>query len=129
MKAQVKKGTIRCKIKTGDTVVFIAGKEYNRYDADGKRTPFTGKVIAVKPREGKVKVEGANIIKRHQKANQQTGQEAGILERENWVDISNVALVDPETGKPTKVRYEVKDGVKMRVAVKTGKEIAAPVRS
>lgn len=58
------KGTIRAKIKKGDTVVFIAGKEYARYDSNGKRNPFRGQVIAVDPRNGKVKVEGAMIVKK-----------------------------------------------------------------
>ena len=49
----VKKGTIRAKIKKGDTVVFIAGKEYNRYDTNGKRNPYRGQVIQVDPRNGK----------------------------------------------------------------------------
>lgn len=51
------------------------------------------------------------------------GIEGGIIEKEAWVDISNVALIDPESGKPTRVRYEVKDGKKVRVAVGSGKVI------
>ena len=111
-----KKGTIRSKIKKGDTVVFIAGKEYNRYDSNGNRKPFSGQVIAVDPRERKVKVEGAVIIKKHQRAAPQLNREGGIIEKEAWVDVSNVALLDPETGKPTRVRYEIRDGKKVRVA-------------
>ena len=119
---EVKKGTNRSKIKKGDTVVFIAGKEYNRYDQAGKRKPFSGQVIAVDPREGKVKVEGAAIIKKHTRAVPQLNREGGIIEKEAWVSISNVALLDPETGKPTRTRYEVRDGQKVRVA-KSGKMI------
>ncbi len=119
---ETKKGTIRAKIKKGDTVVFIAGKEYARYDSNGKRNPFRGQVIAVDPRNGKVKVEGANIIKKHRKAVPQLNVEGGIIEKEAWVEISNVALIDPETGKPTRVKYEVRDGKKVRVA-KSGKVI------
>lgn len=121
----VKKGTIRSKIKRGDQVVFIAGKEYNRFDSQGNRTPFRGRVIAVNPREGKVKVEGAQIVKKHQRAVPQMNREGGILEREAWVDVSNVALVDPETGKPTRVKYEDRDGQKVRVA-KSGKLVPEP---
>jgi large subunit ribosomal protein L24 len=124
---EVKKGTNRSKIKKGDTVVFIAGKEYNRYDSNGKRKPFSGQVIAVDPREGKVKVEGAAIVKRHRKPVPQLNREGGIIESEGWVNISNVALLDPETGKPTRVKYEVRDGVKVRVA-KSGKVIGENVR-
>jgi large subunit ribosomal protein L24 len=120
----VKKGTIRSKIKRGDQVVFIAGKEYNRY-TDGKRTPLRGKVIAVNPTEGKIKVEGAALIKKHQKAVPQLNIEGGIKEKEAWIDISNVALIDPDTGKPTRVKYEDRDGKKVRIA-KSGKVVADP---
>jgi large subunit ribosomal protein L24 len=121
----VKKGTIRSKIKRGDQVVFVAGKEYNRYDSAGKRTPLRGKVIAVNPTEGKVKVEGAALVKKHQKAVPQLNIEGGIKEKEAWVDISNVALIDPDTGKPTRVKYETQDGKKVRVA-KSGKVVSDP---
>lgn len=120
---EVKKGTIRAGIKKGDMVVFIAGKEYARYDSNGKRNPYRGQVIAVDPRNGKVKVEGAMIIKKHRKAVPQMNIEGGIIEKEAWVSISNVALIDPETGKPTRFRYEERDGKKVRVAVKSGKVI------
>lgn len=125
-KAKAIKGTIRAKIKRGDQVVFVAGKEYNRFDSEGNRVPYRGKVIEVKPREGKVKVEGAMIVKRHRKAIPQMNIEGGIFEREAWVDISNVAHIDPESGEPTRIRYEMKDGEKVRVAVKSGKEIPEP---
>jgi len=118
----VKTGTVRSRIKRGDQVVFIAGKEFNRYDSAGKRQPYRGKVMAVDARAGKVKVEGAMIVKRHRKPVPQMNREGGIFEQEAWVSISNVALVDPETGKPTKVKYEERDGKKVRVA-KSGKVI------
>ena len=121
MKA-VKTGTVRSRIKRGDQVVFIACKEYNRYDSAGKRQPYRGKVLAVDARTGKVKVEGAMIVKRHRKPMPQMNREGGIIEQEAWVNISNVALIDPETGKPTKVKYDLRDGKKVRVA-KSGKVI------
>lgn len=121
----VKKGTVKSKIKRGDQVVFIAGKEYNRYDSAGKRQPLRGKVIEVDARNGKVKVEGAMIVKKHQKAIPQLGKEGGIIEKEAWVSASNVALIDPETGKPTRVKTEVRDGQKVRIA-KSGKVIPTP---
>jgi len=123
MKTGIKKGVVKVSIKKGDTVVFIAGKEYNRYDSNGKRNPYQGKVIAVSPREGKVKVEGAMIVKKHQKPVPQLSREGGIIEKEAWVNISNVALVDPKSGKPTRVRFETKDGKKVRIAVKSGEVI------
>lgn len=125
MKAAAKTGTVRSRIKRGDQVVFIAGKEYNRYDSAGKRQPFRGRVIEVDARNGKVKVEGAAIVKRHQKPVPQMNREGGIMEREAWVNVSNVAIVDPDTGKPTRVKYEIHDGKKVRVA-KSGKVIAEP---
>lgn len=118
-------GTAKSKIKRGDQVVFIAGREYNRFDSNEKRVPLRGRVIAVDARKGKVKVEGAMLMKKHQKAVPQMNREGGIIEREAWVDVSNVAVIDPETGKPTRIRYEVQDGQKVRVA-KSGKVIPEP---
>ena len=117
-----KTGTVKSKIKRGDQVVFISGKEYNRYDSAGKRQPFRGRVIEVDARNGKVKVEGAMIVKKHQKPVPQMNKEGGIREQEAWVNVSNVALIDPETGKPTRVKYEERNGEKVRVA-KSGKVI------
>ncbi|MDI1242284.1 MAG: 50S ribosomal protein L24 [bacterium] len=121
----VKTGTVKSKVKRGDQVVFIAGKEYNRYDSAGKRQPYRGRVIEVDVRNGKVKVEGAAVMKKHQKPVPQLNREGGILERESWVSISNVAIVDPESGKPTRVKIEVRDGKKVRLA-KSGKVITEP---
>ena len=131
MSNKAKKGTIRSRIKHGDEVVFITGREYNRYEKGGdgkvKRVPYRGKVIAVDPRAGKVKVEGAMIIKKHQKANPQLNIEGGIVKKEAWINSSNVALIDPKTDKPTRVKYEIRDGKKVRVA-KSGEAIAEPFK-
>ena len=124
MKA-AKTGTIKSKSKRDDQVVFIAGKEFNRFDSAGKRQPYRGRVIAVDARNGKIKVEGAMIVKRHKKPVPQMNQEGGIIEQEAWVNVSNVAVVDPETGKPTRIRYEERDGKKVRVA-KSGKVLPEP---
>ena len=119
----MKTGTVNSKIKRGDQVVFIAGKEYNRYDNQGKRQPYRGKVIAVDARNGKVKVEGAAMVKKHVKPVPQLNRKGGIKELEAWIDVSNIALIDPETGKPTRVKYETRDGQKVRDA-KSGKVLA-----
>lgn len=126
MRNAKRRGTVRAKLKRGDRVVFVAGKEYNRYDSEGKRNPYLGKVIAVDPYIRKVKVEGAMMVKKHQKANPQLKVEGGILNQEAWVDFSNVAHVDPKTGKPTRIGYEIRDGKKVRVAKKSGEIIPEP---
>jgi large subunit ribosomal protein L24 len=117
-----KTGTVKSRIKRGDQVVFIAGKENKPYDSAGKRQPYRGKVLSVDAPNGKVKVEGAMIVKRHRKAVPQMNVEGGIKEQEAWVNVSNIALIDPESGKPTRVKYETRDGKKVRVA-KSGKVI------
>ena len=120
----MKKGTKRTKIKKGDTVVVISGKDYNKFDRSGERTPHRGRVLEVSPSKGKVKVEGAGMIKKHQKANPQSNRGGGIIDKESWIDISNVQLIDPQSGKPTRVRYEVEgDGSKRRVAVGSGQSV------
>src|SRR4029078_7968773 len=121
----VRTGTVKSRIKSGDQVVFIAGKEYTRFDANGKRQPLRGKVVEVDARNGKVKVEGAMVVKRHPKAVPQMNVEGGIIEQEAWVDASNVSLIDPDSGKPPRVRMEDRDGEKVRVA-KSGKVIPMP---
>ena len=73
---------------------------------------------------GKVKVEGVAVVKRHQRANPASGGGGGILDREAFINISNVQLIDPQSGAPTRVRYEVEgDGSKRRVAAKSGQSL------
>ena len=99
----------RAKIRKSDQVVVIAGRD------KGKR----GRVLAVAPTNGKVKVEGAGMIKRHQKPAGNRG--GGIIEKEAWINISNVQIVDPQSGKPSRVRYKIEgDGTKFRVATSSG---------
>jgi len=104
-------GTKRAKVKKGDQVVVMTGRD------KGKR----GRVLDVKPAEGKVKVEGVGVVKRHQRPNPGANRPGGIIEKERWIDISNVQLIDPADGKPTRARYETQtDGTKTRVASKSG---------
>jgi large subunit ribosomal protein L24 len=104
-------GTKRAKIKKNDQVVVIAGRD------KGKR----GRVLEVLPAEAKVKVEGVAMMKRHQKANPQSNRGGGIIDKEAFISISNVQLIDPQSGKPTRVRYAVEgDGTKTRVAAASG---------
>jgi large subunit ribosomal protein L24 len=104
-------GTKRSKIKKNDQVAIIAGRD------KGKR----GRVLEVAPVRGKVKVEAAGMIKRHQKANPSGNRSGGIIDKEAWIDISNVQLIDPQNGKPTRVKYDIQsDGTKTRVASGSG---------
>src|ERR1051325_10788997 len=98
-------------VKKNDRVVVIAGK------AKGK----IGRVIEVLSRKRKVIVEGVNVVKRHSKANNRTGQQGGIIEREAPIDISNVMLIDPQSGQPTRVgRQLLGDGTRTRIAKASG---------
>jgi large subunit ribosomal protein L24 len=104
-------GTKRAKIKKNDQVVVIAGRD------KGKR----GRVLEVSPGDSKVKVEGVAIMKRHQKANPQSNRGGGIIDKEAFINISNVQLIDPQSGNPTRVRYQIEgDGSKARVAAGSG---------
>ncbi|MBT8431055.1 MAG: 50S ribosomal protein L24 [Altererythrobacter sp.] len=101
------------KIKKGDSVVVLSGKDKGK----------TGTVTQVMPKEGKVVVEGMNVATRHRKPSQANPQ-GGIERREAPMHMSKVAVADPKDGKPTRVRFDVKkDGSKVRVAVKSGETI------
>ncbi len=100
------------KLRKGDNVVVLTGKDKGR----------TGEVLQVKPKEGKALVQGINMVKRHQRQSQTT--EAGIVNREALIQLSNLALVDPKDGKPTRVGFKINDdGTKVRVAKRSGEVI------
>ncbi|WP_155264060.1 50S ribosomal protein L24 [Sphingomonas segetis] len=96
------------KIKKGDRVVVLAGKDKGR----------TGEVVRALPKEGKVVVSGINVHARHRKPSQ-TNPQGGIERKEAPLHVSNVAIATAD-GKPSRVRFEVRDGKKVRVAAKTG---------
>jgi large subunit ribosomal protein L24 len=100
------------KIKKGDNVVVLAGKDKGR----------TGQVTRVLPKDGKVVVAGVNVATRHRKPTQ-TNPQGGKEGFEAPMAISNVAIADPKTGAATRVRFETRDGKKVRVAVKSGELI------
>ena len=100
------------KIKKGDSVVVLSGKDKGR----------TGTVTQVLPKLGKVVVDGINVAARHRKPNQANPQ-GGIDRSPAPMAISKVAVADPKDGKPTRVRFEEKNGRKVRVAVKSGELI------
>ena len=103
------------RIRTDDTVVVISGKDR------GKR----GKVLRVDPKKEKVFVEGLNIVKRHQRPQQTAGGQTpgGVIEREGPIHVSNVMLIDPKDGKPTRVGIEVVDGKRLRIAKRSGQRL------
>ena len=99
------------KIKKGDRVVVLAGKDKGK----------TGNVLEIRPKDDRAVVQGVNLIRRHTK--QTAEREAGIYTREAPIHLSNIALADPKDGKPTRVGFETKDGVKTRVAKRSGEVI------
>jgi large subunit ribosomal protein L24 len=100
------------KIKKGDTVVVLSGKDKGR----------SGEVIQAMPKDGKVLVSGVNVHVRHREPSQANPQ-GGLERKEAPLHVSKVAIADPKTGKPTRVRFEERDGKKVRVAVKSGELI------
>ena len=99
------------KIRKGDRVVVLSGKDKGR----------TGEVVKAMPKEGKVIVSGVNVHARHRKPTQLNPQ-GGIERKEAPLNISKVAIATAD-GKPSRVRFEVRDGKKVRVAAKTGELI------
>ncbi|GAB2484702.1 MULTISPECIES: 50S ribosomal protein L24 [Nocardiopsis] len=100
------------KIKSGDEVIVIAGKDKGA----------TGKVVKALPKEDRVVVEGVNLVKKHRKANPAGGQQGEVVTKEAPIHVSNVALA--EDGKASRVGYRFEeDGTKVRVSRRTGKDI------
>jgi large subunit ribosomal protein L24 len=108
----------RMKIRKDDQVKVISGKDRGK----------TGRVLRTDPRRGRVYIEGMNIQKRHTRPrtlrDTQRAQElGGIIEAEGPIDVSNVMLLDPDTGEPTRVSVKREGGRRVRVAKRSGKEI------
>lgn len=97
------------KIKTGDKVRVMRGKDAGK----------EGTVTKVLLKQDKVIVEGANMIKKHQKPNNDNPQ-GGIIDKEAAIHVSNVMLLDPDSNKPSRIASSVKDGKKVRIAKKSG---------
>ncbi|MGU3539055.1 50S ribosomal protein L24 [Methylobacterium sp. A54F] len=97
------------KIKKGDTVVVLTGRDAGR----------SGEVIQVLPKDEKALVRGINLVKRHQKQTQ--NQEGGIISKEAAIHLSNIAVADPKDGKATRVGFRIlEDGRKVRFAKRSG---------
>ena len=102
-------------VKTGDTVVLLTG--------DDKYVGKNGKVLSVSPKEGKVIVEGINVVKKHVKP-RKDGDPSGIIETESAIYASKVQVVCPKCDKPTRVGHKItEDGAKVRVCKKCGAEL------
>ena len=102
------------RIKKGDRVVVLQGKDRGR----------EGVVLEALPKVDKVIVEGVNVARKHQKARRAT-QQAGIVDKIMPVPVSNVAVVSPRDGKPTRVGYRLRDdGTKVRICKRTGAELS-----
>ncbi|WP_342599461.1 50S ribosomal protein L24 [Psychrobacillus sp. FSL H8-0483] len=99
-------------VKKGDKVKVISGKDKGK----------TGVILTAFPKKDRVLVEGVNIVKKHMKPNQANPQ-GGIVSQEAAIHVSNVMLIDPKTGEPTRVGSKVEDGKKVRVAKKSGEII------
>jgi large subunit ribosomal protein L24 len=101
------------KIKKGDRVVVLSGKDRGK----------EGVVMRAMPKEGKVIVEGVNVAKKHQRATKMTMQ-GGIIDKDMPLDVSNVAIVSPRDGKPTRIGYRIDaQGNKTRICRRTGAEL------
>ncbi len=100
------------KIQKNDTVRVITGKDKG----------VEGRVLEVDPQQGKVRVENANVVKKHMKS-QQMGQKGQIIERPIFIPASNVMLMCPHTNQPTRVGYTFVNGKKVRVSKKSNKEV------
>ena len=97
------------KIKKGDKVVVLTGRDKGK----------SGEVVQVLPKETRAIVRGVNLVKRHTRQTAQT--EGGIISKEATIHLSNIALVDPKDGKPTRVGFKVlEDGRKVRFAKRSG---------
>ncbi|WP_062196939.1 50S ribosomal protein L24 [Massilibacterium senegalense] len=99
-------------VKKGDKVMVISGKD------KGKQ----GIILEAFPKKDRVVVEGVNIVKKHAKPSQVNPQ-GGIIETEAAIHVSNVMPIDPKTGEPTRVGYQVVDDKKVRVAKKSGETL------
>lgn len=101
------------KIKKGDKVIVLAGKDKGK----------TGEVARSFPKTGKVVVTGVNIVKKHARNRLNTDKKGEIVDKTMPIDASNVALIDSKSGKATRVGYKVDGDKKVRVAKKSGQEI------
>ena len=112
----------KLKIKKNDMVLVIAGGSKDKKDQNGKY-PAPHKVLKVLVKEQRAIVEGVNMVSKSTKPSAQNPQ-GGIIKQEAPIHISNLSLVDPKSGEPTRIAIKVnEDGTKVRIAKKSGEEI------
>ena len=103
---------VKLKLKKGDRVMVTTGRDKGK----------SGEILAVFPQENRALVQGVNMVKRHQRQTQQN--EGGIINREAKIHLSNLAIIDPKDGKPTRVGFKLNDdGSKSRIAKRSGEVI------
>ena len=108
-------------VKTGDSVVLLTGKYEEKRDKSGK--PRIGKVIEVSPKEGKVIVQGMNIVTKHVKP-RKMGEPGGIIKAESAIYASKVQILCSRCGKPTRIGHKILgDGTKERICRKCGESL------
>lgn len=110
-RGKVLKMATKLKVKKGDKVVVITGRDKGK----------TGEIIEVQPANNRVKVRGVNMAKHHQKQSMQTP--GGIIEKEATIHVSNIAHIDPKTQKPTRIGYRIDGDAKVRVSRRSGEKI------
>jgi len=109
---------VKLPVVRGDQVMVVRG------DDKGKR----GEVIRVFTKKGRITIKGVNIVKKHRKA-RTAEEQSGIIEMEAPIHVSNVMLIDPKSGEPTRTRMRLDDdGTKERISVKSGEAIPKPAR-
>jgi len=111
--AATKNKKVKTRLKVNDEVIVIAGKMKSR----------KGKILALNREQGKVIVQGVNMRKKFLRPSQESPK-GGVVDMEAPIHISNVQILDQKTKKPTRLRIEMKDGKKVRVAVKSDKELS-----
>ena len=100
------------RIRKGDEVVCISGKDKGK----------TGRVLEVRPKEQRVVVDGLNVVKRHTRP-RPPKEQGGVIEKAAPIHWSNVALIDPKDGLPTRVRFAEIDGTKVRLSARSGEKL------
>ena len=104
---------VKLRLKTGDEVVVTAGRD------EGKK----GRILRMIPKENRAVVEGVNVVRRHQRPSPRDPN-GGIIEKEATIHVSNLAMADPQDGRPTRVGFRfLEDGRKVRVAKRSGEVI------